>query len=203
MFLTIMLTFIMLFISSFVTPKLKAKWSGKRGEGLVSDILKLHGFTVFDDLLFQLENRTVQIDHLAVSPRGILVVESKNHHGTIIGNAYEREWLQSLGKNTYPFYNPVWQNYGHRKTVETLLGVSEDKIISIVVFASNPELLLNKADNIILTAGELHTWLLDEQTPRLTDEEVNMLCRRIRELNCNSRKAMKVHIQNIQSKKAA
>ncbi len=91
-----------------------------------------------------LENRntdTTEIDVLAVSQKGIYVFEMKNFAGYIYGSAKDKNWTQVLTKwNKYKFYNPLKQNYAHTKAVENYLGVSDKKIIPLIVFSDRSKL---------------------------------------------------------------
>ena len=174
-----------------------AQKSGQEGEQVVSKILKDMGFTVFDDVLFNIGGRSVQVDHIALSGHGVYIVETKNHHGNIEGSVYDKVWYQTIYGKTYTFYNPVWQNYGHIRAVCSLLGLAKDQVKGVVVFASNPGLFLNKGRDLIVTANELSV-LGEDFGVRLSEQQMSELGCRIRELNQNGRKAMKNHIKQLE-----
>ncbi len=191
-----------------VSPEKRAIKSGKEGEKKVSRILRRHGFRVFDDLIFKVNGRTVQIDHIAVSKDYLLIVETKNHGGLISGSCYEKNWRQiTPAGRIYTFYNPVWQNYGHLKAVEELLETSIE-LIPVVVFASDPVLNVGKPDMLVVTADELDAVLKVTKAsqkpakgnPKSANKDVIYVCERIKSLNCNNRKEFKRHIKSVRSK---
>ena len=61
-----------------------------------------------------------QIDHLALMPWGIAVIETKYRAGRIFGNAGETHWTQRIKRRTYKFQNPLHQNRMHLHAVRAL-----------------------------------------------------------------------------------
>jgi hypothetical protein len=181
-----------------VKNRRNAKISGITGEKRVSSLFKRCGYYIFDDLMFVMNGRTVQIDHIAVSTRGVFVVETKNHHGSIIGNAYEKDWHQCINGDDFPLYNPVWQNYGHIKTVQSLLALPQEKIKGIVVFASDPELNLIDGGNVITTLQELPDILDAMSSDILTNDEVTRVCSLIKAANISDKGLDKDHIRQVE-----
>jgi hypothetical protein len=88
--------------------------------------------------MFKQENKTIQIDHILVCKKGVIVIETKNYSGTIYGTDNQSEWTQCLGygkiKNT--FYNPVKQNASHCYYIRSILD-KNIPVISLVVFVDN------------------------------------------------------------------
>lgn len=60
-----------------------------------------------------------QIDHVVISPDGIFVIETKNYKGNIYGNKKDQYW--SVNKR-FRLKNPLHQNYGHIKALESILS---------------------------------------------------------------------------------
>lgn len=93
---------------------------------------------------------TTEIDVLAVSAKGIYVLEMKNYAGYIYGSEQDQHWTQVLNKWTKnKFYNPLRQNYAHTKAVESYLQISNELTIPIIVFSNRSK--LNK-----ISVGENH-----------------------------------------------
>lgn len=94
--------------------------------------------TVFTNLYLENKNtETTEIDVLAVSSKGIYVFEMKNFSGYIYGSEKDVHWTQVLNRRTKnSFYNPLKQNYAHVKAVQNYLGLSNEKIIPVVVFSN-------------------------------------------------------------------
>ena len=86
---------------------------------------------------------TAEIDLLYLTRKGIFVIESKNYTGWIFGRENEPEWSVSvyagrswLGRTkteTHALYNPIWQNAGHVRALEALVG-EEVPLWPVVVF---------------------------------------------------------------------
>lgn len=75
---------IILFITLAIFIKLKMPmWKGKYSEKLVyNEILELpEEYFIFNDLLFDSNGRSTQIDHIVVSPYGVFVIETKGYKG--------------------------------------------------------------------------------------------------------------------------
>lgn len=61
-----------------------------------------------------------QIDHLALTPAGLLAVETKTYRGVILGQAREATWTQVIGRRRRSFQNPLRQNFAHTQALEAL-----------------------------------------------------------------------------------
>lgn len=111
---------------------------GLLGERRVSKVLRGLFPAVLDDVVLP-DGRGgwTQIDHIALTPAGFLVVESKNYRGLVLGTAKEPTWTQVLGRQRRAFQNPLRQNYAHLKAIESLaLGVP---VIGRVVFTNSAQ----------------------------------------------------------------
>lgn len=99
-----------------------------------------NSFFVFLDGYFKTNSgRTGQIDVLAVGKRGIFIFESKDYNGWIYGNGKSTKWTQVLHGKKFHFYNPIKQNYGHLKLIQSIVG-EKPRCHSIVVFGNNATL---------------------------------------------------------------
>ena len=90
-------------------------WKGKYSERLVhKKMLQLSDeYTIFNNLLFESNGRSTQIDHIVVSPYGVFVIETKGYKGWILGGENSEYWTQVIYKSKHKFYNPIKQNEGH------------------------------------------------------------------------------------------
>ena len=63
--------------------------------------------TVFRDVYVEGSHGVQQIDIIAVTEKGILVVEKKTYIGLIVGSAYDKQWMVILnrGKKKFPMKN--------------------------------------------------------------------------------------------------
>ena len=133
---------IILFFALAIFIKLKIPmWKGQYSEKLVNDkISKLSDeYVIFNDLLFESNGRSTQIDHVVVSPYGVFVIETKGYKGLIFGGENSEYWTQTIYKSKHQFYNPIKQNEGHVRFLHHLLRCSmnipfipiEDSIYSL------------------------------------------------------------------------
>lgn len=105
-----------LFVVLVIFIKLKMPiWKGKYSEKLVyNKISELSDeYFIFNDLLFESNGRSTQIDHIIVSPYGVFVIETKGYKGWILGGENSEYWTQIIYKSRHQFYNPIKQNEGH------------------------------------------------------------------------------------------
>ena len=74
---------------------LRRRRLGARGEAAVYRRLRRCCAAVADDLILP-DGRggLTQLDHLALTPASLLIVESKNYNGLIFGQARDRTWTQ-------------------------------------------------------------------------------------------------------------
>ena len=90
--------------------------SGLQGEEKSQNVLsKLpSSYQILSNIPISFDNRRAEIDNLILSPRGIVIVESKNYGGNISGNEQDKEWTQTKTSNKGNIYtntikNPVKQ----------------------------------------------------------------------------------------------
>lgn len=98
--------------------------------------------TVFRDVYVEGSHGVQQIDIIAVTEKGILVVEKKTYIGLIVGSAYDKQWMVILnrGKKKFPMKNPHHQNYGHIMALREKFPALKDKFIDLVIFGNNAKL---------------------------------------------------------------
>lgn len=104
-------------------PLTRAQHRGQAGEAAVSAGLRARFTRTADDLLLRFgTGRYSQIDHLALTPHGILVLESKNLGGLLFGAPDRPYWTQVIGPQRHAFYNPLRQNATHLAAVRRFAG---------------------------------------------------------------------------------
>jgi len=135
----------------------------------------------FNNIIIQKENASTQIDHILVSKYGLFVVETKDMSGWIFGSERDAYWTQSFpNKKKYKFQNPLRQNYGHIMSLSEYLGISPDKIISIVIFWGDCVFKTSMPENVIRGGIQGYTKYVKRHTAVVfTDEEVSVLCSQI------------------------
>ncbi|MBR4999233.1 MAG: NERD domain-containing protein [Clostridia bacterium] len=132
--LVIIISAISLYLSS---SSFKGKYGEKRVRRKLGKTI-LGKKYVFNDVYFKDNTKSIQIDHILVSEKGIIVLETKNYSGRVYGNETQQEWTQVLayGKRKNKFYNPVKQNASHCYYLNKIIG-EKVPIISLIVFTQN------------------------------------------------------------------
>lgn len=97
---------------------------------------------------------TTELDVVLLHESGIYVFESKNYSGWIFGTETQQYWTQTLpagrGRSQKnKFFNPIIQNKGHIKWLQTFLADQTLPFYSYIVFSDRCKL-----KNINLTTGK-------------------------------------------------
>lgn len=101
---------IILFLVLIIFIRLKMPmWKGKYSEKLVNNKIQElpEEYVIFNDLLFESNGYSTQIDHIVVSPYGVFVIETKGYKGWILGGENSEYWTQTIYKSKHQFYNPI------------------------------------------------------------------------------------------------
>jgi len=166
----------------FIIPALifalvvRSPWfKGKVGEFMVNVIARLrldkNTYHLIKNVTLPTDDGTTQIDHVIVSVYGVFVVETKNMKGWIFGSKDQRTWTQKIFKQSHKFQNPLFQNYKHTKTLETLLGLGEQQIFSLVVFVGDSTFKTAMPENVTVGGGYLR-YIKSKTIPVLSPEQV-------------------------------
>ena len=104
-------------------------------EGVSSD-------DIFHDLYIEKKDGTYsQIDIVVLTEVGVIVVEVKDFSGWIFGFGNNVNWVHILGKMKYSFYNPIFQNEGHIRSLKNqLVQYGNIPIYSLIIFYGKCEL---------------------------------------------------------------
>ena len=142
----------------FCLAILRSAWfKGLMGEFLVNVIarwqLDKQHYHLIKNVTLPTEDGTTQIDHIIVSVYGVFVVETKNIHGWIFGNNFQKNWTQQIYKHKYTFQNPLHQNHKHIKTLQALLDLTDQQVFSVIVFIGDSEFKTPMPDNVTYGLG--------------------------------------------------
>lgn len=137
---------------------IKSPWfKGKFGEFLVNlsarCFLDKSRYHLIKNVTLPTEDGTTQIDHVLVSEFGVFVVETKNMKGWIFGGPHQRFWTQKIYCSSHKFQNPLHQNYKHVKTLQTLLGLGDHQMHSVVVFVGDSTVKTPMPENVTKGLG--------------------------------------------------
>ncbi len=187
-----------------VVTVLKTPWfKGIFGEFVVNVsakyMLDQNEYHLIKNVTFPTENGTTQIDHIIVSRFGIFVIETKNMKGWIFGSANQKNWTQQIYKHKNKFQNPLHQNYKHVKTLESFLGLDENKFYSVIVFIGGSTFKTAMPDNV--TSGLGYTrYIKSKKMFVLSDEEVIDAVLQINiEMFNRSLKTNREHVRHVKS----
>ncbi|MGL5383502.1 MAG: nuclease-related domain-containing protein [Culicoidibacterales bacterium] len=155
-------------------------------------------YKLFHDVMFQLDNKMCQIDHIVVSEHGIFVLETKNYSGTIYGSKKPKKWTQYIHGQKYQMQNPLHQNYGHMKSLSEVLNKKDDYFIPLVVFNNGVKLKLSD-DVSVSRVSTIRKDILSFTEIKLTKEEHSLAIETIQQSNISSKKNKKKHIRQIKA----
>lgn len=153
-----------------------ARWysvlnSGVKGERhLFRTVKKLHGTNiVFHNLPVRYKRGRSELDMLIINHSGVIIVEVKNHSGTISGSWNDEKWTQRKhyrdGKVTETqMDNPVKQMRRQRDIVKSILTAAGENVwIDSVLYFSCPnarlKLSLRENDYVCSNSAELLEYL--------------------------------------------
>jgi hypothetical protein len=118
------------------------------------------------DIMIQNQKSTTgysQIDHAVISPYGLFIIETKNYNGKIKGSREDTYWTVN---GRFKMYNPLKQNYGHIKALESILtGYPFMTYISIISFTMrcrfsiDPELRKIESNELVVYDVELSEFM--------------------------------------------
>ncbi|MFC3343086.1 nuclease-related domain-containing protein [Paenibacillus abyssi] len=153
-----------------------------------------------------------QIDHAVISPFGLFVIETKNYNGEIKGSRDDTYWTVN---NRFKMYNPLKQNYGHIKALEsTIKGYPNLTFVSMISFTMrcrfsiDPSLRKIESNELIVYDVELSEFISRKilrmkavlKEPILQDSEVMNLFNMIQEANITDPVIRNEHVDKIKRK---
>jgi restriction system protein len=111
------------------------------GEALVAKALAQLScpHVLINNVTLPTECGTTQIDHILVTGSGIFIIETKHYTGWILGNPNDSHWTQVIHRKKSLFQNPLRQNYGHIKAVQSLFKLPDSVFYGVVVFTGDAE----------------------------------------------------------------
>ena len=163
---------IFIIIGTIKTPWFKGVCGEFMVNILLNNFLPKDDYHLLKDITLKTEDGgTTQIDHVIVSRFGIFVVETKNMKGWIYGKANQKQWTQKIFKYSGKFQNPLHQNYKHLKTLETMLGVSQETLFSVIVFIGDSQFKTKMPENVTYARGSIN-YIKSKQKELLSEAQV-------------------------------
>ncbi|NUU61088.1 nuclease-related domain-containing protein [Paenibacillus agri] len=199
-------------------PKVAATRIGELGEHKINiqlGQLPKECKSLSDLMLPNPKSRTgyAQIDHIIISPYCLFVIETKNYNGEIKGGRTDQQWSVS---NRYKMYNPLKQNYGHIKAIESLLkGVPKVKSVSIISFTMrcrfsiDPELRQIQSNELVVYDVELSEFIsrkllrlkTETSEPLFSQMQIQSIYDQLSQANITDTEIRKHHIEKITTTK--
>ena len=190
----------------------KSAVNGKMGEVYTARELKLvklfgrKGKILRNVYIPKDNGETSEIDVLFITQKGIFVIESKNYSGWIFGSENQYKWTMMLpNKEKHYFYNPIKQNQTHIKCLKNYIG-TDIPLFSLIVFSErcelkkvtveNPDIKVIKRDYTYATVRDI--W--NEKEDKLSNEEIDELYHKLKNLTKVNKDEKEAHIQNIKKK---
>jgi hypothetical protein len=141
------------------------------GEAMVANELSrlTRPHVLLNNVTLPTERGTTQIDHILVTENGLFIIETKHYRGWILGRPSDDYWTQVIYRKRSRFRNPLMQNYGHVKTVQSLFKLPGSAFIGVVVFTGDAEFKSDLGPEVIRLSqlldfvGHRHGAALDEQ----------------------------------------
>ena len=90
-------------------------------------------------------------------------------------------------------YNPIHQNYGHKKAIEQILGLDDNQVIDIVCVSGQANLRIKS--NKVVRVERLVDRILFEKEEKI--EDYVSMAHRINAMNIVDKKYRKQHIEDI------
>ena len=123
------------------------------GERVVSSELRrrYRDWILIDNVMLPSGQGTTQIDHILVSPNAVFLIETKDFNGWVFGSPGQKQWTQSyaagrwsrkagIKSKRFEYYNPLWQNEGHAKSLVRLGIVDRWRLRPIVIFVGDSDM---------------------------------------------------------------
>ena len=170
-------------LGAFLKSPMFKGWVGERRvRNLIRRRLDPSVYREFHNVTIRTERgETTQIDHIYVSPFGVLVIETKNMGHWIWGDRTRRTWTQQIYRKKIAFQNPLHQNHGHVKALEALLDIPERVFKPIVVFVGDSTFKTEMPDEVC-TYEDLIGYIRSIDTRILSEVEIDGICNSIQAL---------------------
>ena len=182
-------------IVAIIVKKNMTQVVGFAGEYWVQkELNRLPGEYLFlSDVMLEIDGKTTQIDHIVFSKYGIFVIETKQRNTYITGNEHDKYWIVKAGRKKHYMYNPIHQNYGHKKAIEKILGLDDNQVIDIVCVSGQANLRVKS--NKVVRVERLVDRILFEKEEKI--EDYVSMAHRINAMNIVDKKYRKQHIEDI------
>ena len=209
--LILIIIIIFIFIA-LLSPRIKEaenSYIGRVGEETTESVinnLSCCEYTLTNLYIPTVKGNTTEIDLIAFTNRGILVLETKNYSGTIHGNEDDNDWFAAVyGRNNY-FHNPIKQNATHTKYLDRAIALNVP-IYSIIVFSDrcSLEYISDSFNDVYIcqmsTLRETIDEIMDNNSPCVSSFVLETVYRKLTKYSNPSEEIIRKHNEYGQSKK--
>jgi hypothetical protein len=164
-------------------------WTGELKTKFINSLILNEQYKVFNNVVIRTEHGSAQIDHVIVSPYGLFAVETKDKTGWIYGDEKQKQWTERIFKKTYPFQNPLHQNYAHTMSLAEYLGIEHEKIHSLVIFWGDCEFKTPMPDNVCkgdISNSKYKDYIRSKKQVLLSPEEISSICLKLNDAKKDS-----------------
>ena len=130
--------------------------AGVAGELKIRTVVERRYDNSLHDIYLPSRSGVTQIDHVVLVGGAIVVIETKNYGGLIIGDEKSQKWTQVMGKGSArsTFMNPIHQNVGHVSAVRMALGGDVTiPIRNLVVCVGDAKFGRPRPENVIVLSN--------------------------------------------------
>ena len=184
----------------------RKEWTGKSGECITNALLfnlPQRDYHVENDLLLRkADGRTAQIDHVVISRYGVFVLETKICNGEIDGTGKDFKWTMKYGKETHTVQNPVRQNEGHIKVLQTITGLPESAFFNIVVLMGNMKFKKELSDDRYKGGWDTKKFIREQKTLRFSHAQKGKIIDAIEKAKDTSESAKQEHVDNLRGRRS-
>lgn len=175
-----------------------SKLRGIEGEWLVKKNLDRLGLESLNDVfLSDNNNGLTQIDHIVLLPDSIMVIETKNYNGVLLGRENDKQWTHKIGRQTHYPQNPLRQNHLHINAVKALnLGVPVE---GLVVFTNNAKFPKGLPRGVI-QLKDLKRELKAQLSLSVPSQHLMMAWQKLKRAVRTDKNSRKQHMDNINKK---
>ena len=158
---------------------------------------------VLKDIYVDGSHGVQQIDIIAVTEKGVLVIEKKTYIGLIVGKAFDKQWtvVVGWGKKKFSMKNPHHQNYGHIQALCEKFPKLKDKFIDLVIFGNNAK-MGDRIPEGTICDRDFKKFYRNRPT-RLTPAEIEAIAQNIASLNADRARLKAMHKEKIKGMKRA
>lgn len=161
---------------------------GDVGEVITASALREVGLLVLRNLYLKHKDAYTEIDIVAISCKGVFVVENKNYSGVVHGSVKKRYW------NNGDMYNPVMQNSVHVNAVKGVLKCG-CYIYNVVIFNDKiKKLVCDDSSRVFTLSGFIEAYKNFDKIV-FTDDEVEEIYNKLKVFSDSSLEARLNHLR--------